>query len=543
MKRFEEPGVWWRPERHKEEGVTGIVRHEPYGPTALDMLGSLDPNAADVRVSSDPAKTDPVVLAEVEKHLARIHAEIEAGTYEQVGLGRYDDFPAHIPVLHGVNQGALVTLLELTESRRDDSAVPGFPRSHWSARAVLRGGHVAAWGEQTYSTARFTFEHLADWCDLALLADEAEENSDATSDNTTGLAPAVTLTCNLDDGTEVLLNYRSASHYTLDQRTISRQPQFFVKLAIPTTLPDILDRYLRPLRDLLTTATGRPAAITELFVSSTEVTWDNIPQPIEVGLADSIPSPDRAPASSYGVALPLAAIDYTTFVPSWFRVHDARNVAAEFVYANRYGHVDYSGMRLLSATTGVEAFHASKWPDTRTPFDLKPAAVDCILNEFPPIEHPLLRDRARHFNKPSLRNRLRETVEYAAPLSGNFAPQLGRWVDTVVWGRNAVAHGEADRPNGAELRAMAEACGHLVELALLIEAGADTTVLAERLPRSPHHANVVLWREQYLDPLIERRRTEQKQAERERRSRERESAQSSSATRMPPLDDRRESAD
>lgn len=64
-------------------------------------------------------------------------------------------------------------------------------------------------------------------------------------------------------------------------------------------------------------------------------------------------------------------------------------------------------------------------------------------------------------------------------------------VKRVLDARNDVAHGNAKREDPPQLLALAAGCGHLVELCLLVQAGADTAKLHARLPRSPRHAELL----------------------------------------------------
>lgn len=200
--------------------------------------------------------------------------------------------------------------------------------------------------------------------------------------------------------------------------------------------------------------------------------------------------------------LPLSELDFEREIPSWFTVHERRVVAAQFSFANRYGEVLYSENRILAAATAAEALHASQKPELRTDFLSKPAAVKIILDEFPPEEHPLIRTRLKHFNKPSLRNRLKELLEDAGPAMGSLTLRNSAWVALVVDSRNQVVHGEAERPNGPQLLALAETVGHLVELCLLIETGISPGRLAARLGGYSRYKWLLQLRERYLCELL-----------------------------------------
>lgn len=128
--------------------------------------------------------------------------------------------------------------------------------------------------------------------------------------------------------------------------------------------------------------------------------------------------------------------------------------------------------------------------------------MDAFIQAFPDNEHALLRSRLNTLNNdPSLAMRLRELVDEAGDLFDQVAQDRGAWVKRVVEARNAVAHGNAKRPDLPQLVALAEGCGHLLELCLLLEAGANRAALRQHLPLSAHHRLVVAHTKTYLGQL------------------------------------------
>jgi hypothetical protein len=196
---------------------------------------------------------------------------------------------------------------------------------------------------------------------------------------------------------------------------VKRRPEFAVRLASPRTLPALLDHHVAPLQDLLTTATGCVGAVTSVVVTSDDVRWDGRPVPLEVTLAHLRPRPRRQRAHVHEVALPLALVDAATFVPSWLAVRRARAVAAALAYGLRYDEELSPELHLVAPTAAAEALDSSCRPQARTPFALRPTAVEAVLTEFPRGEHDTLRQRLVHLNDPSLLERLRHLLAGQLP--------------------------------------------------------------------------------------------------------------------------------
>lgn len=487
MHSFDAPGMWWLPSG-PERAVAGTLGYVSHGQGSLDLLGSWDDDEPVVRLSADPASMSEDALAEIELQVQQHLALVASGSGEATGAdaAHEDNFPLRYPVVHGVVNGGLITLLEVQEVSRDASSVPGFPRSGFAVGAVLRGAHVGGWDHEAWTSIRVGFEHLANWCGLALLDPDATRDADASP-----LGKELTLICELPGGQELRLRYRSGGSYSLDERRHWREPEFAVHSRTPLSLAQVLGDVVAPLRDLLTTATGIPSALTRFELSGDHATWDSLPLPVEVGLADHRPLPDGRSLHPAQVALPLADVDYTTFIPAWFRVRDVSAVAAQFAYVQRYHRMPYGEEMLVTATAAAEALHGSLGLSGRTELSERADAVRTFVEAFPEDERELLAQRLRSINAPSLRTRLSDLVGYAGDLFAQVAVESAVWVKRVLDARNDVAHGNAKREDPPQLLALAAGCGHLVELCLLVQAGADTAKLHARLPRSPRHAELL----------------------------------------------------
>lgn len=487
-------GMWWLPPREGEQKtpLAGELRLIHDERATLAVTGSWDPSQPVLRFSADTGELTPDELAECERLAAEAieHARAEP-TEASTDTVEPWAFPLNISVVHGLIHGQLVSLLSSREIHRNDASIPGFSQSTFLVQYVLYGAHTQSLDAQTYDVATLEFDCLADWIAGALDTDRISELS--------GLRETSEATAALDDGSTVRLQYVRSGSASRDVLNHARKPILTVTPPNIFTLSDLFRNYVTPLRNMLTTATGRPCMVTAVGLRSGMLTHSGYPQIVDVfhpGM--SAASPMKHPNT---VLAPLNNLDFATFIPAWFSTHERRAVAADFAYALRYDEVVHPGMRLIYAAAAAEALHTSRAKSDRTAFLSKPEAVKVILDQFPPAEHDLLRKRLSHLNDPSFRSRIRELVAEMTEIVHDFIPRPKAWVTAFVDARNDIAHGSSSR--GAELRmiALSEACGHLVELHLLREAGVPDELLRKRLPGTGHQDLVTMHADLYLGDL------------------------------------------
>lgn len=479
--------MWWLPGA-TDRAAAGILNFKEYGPAQLDLLGTWQ-DEPHVRLMFDPALL-PASAQTTLLSRARLSESVETEDDEHAVEGP-PSFPQAVTVVHGVVHGAKVTLLDLLESKRDGISTPGFPRHGYSVSAVLRGEHTGDREEEAWTSLRVRMEHLAPWCRDALL-EPATEGADEDP-----LGRSRTLKCDLPEGGSLELRHRGGSHITADEHRRWREPEFLARFVKPRSLNDLMDTVVRPLQDLLTTAGGVPAAVTSVVVDGPVHTWSGDGVHVEVGYASMTPSLDGVSRQTSQMALPLEAVEYTTFLPDWFATRHRHRVAAQFAYTQRYHRLPYGQEKLLMATAAAEALHGSLKLSRRTAIDKRPDAVEAFLRAFPEDERPLLRTRLDALNNPSFQSKVEDLLDYVHPWFDNFLNNPGRWAYRVKKARNDVAHGnEGDAPPGSML-ALAAGVGHLVELCLLRAAGAPSHVPLGLL-NSKRHSEVSAWTAKYL---------------------------------------------
>ncbi len=493
MRSFNEAGMWWLPEA-PHRLVAGLLDHKEYGPARLDLLGTWqdDPH---VRLMFDPERLSEGAHAALLNEMQTAEAAGTEAASKHVLEGK-GSFPQAVTVVHGVIHGAKVTLLELLETRRDGVSIPGFPRHGYAVGAVLRGEHVGPRQEEAWTSLRVRMEHLAPWCRDALLEPEADE-ADQADDHDHPLGKSRVLACALAGDGTVELRYRGGSHTATDEHRRWREPEFLVRFDRPRSLTDLMDTVVRPLQDLLTTASGVPAAVTGVDVDGPTYTCSGHGVRVEVGYAEMTPSREDAARYPGHMALPLTEVDYATFLPAWFEARERHRVAAQFAYAQRYHRLPYGEEKLIMATAAAEALHGSLQLSRRTAVDQRPEAVRAFLEAFPEDERVLLHERLRSLNNPTFQSKVEDLLQFVDPWLNSILKDPGRWVHRVKKARNDVAHGNEGGTSAGSMLALAAGVGHLVELCLLRAAGAPSHVPAGLL-HSRRHSEVSAWTAKYL---------------------------------------------
>jgi hypothetical protein len=482
--------MWWLPAASDATPVAGVVSYEEHQRAVVTIIGSLDPDEALYRISADPALVSPEVLQEISDLASNAAEDASHGTEESSSSGLTQTATARrvseIPVLHGVINARLISLLRLRTTHTSGD-IPGPACASYSFDVAVLGGHVAAYEEPYYVRCDLRFDQLDTWCGRVLLD-----------------APQKVLRCSLDDGTVMELWLSRGGSIGMLKQTETKAHVISLKFPGERALSDIVRSFVPPWQNLLTTCVGVPCCLTGVTVQSPSVTWGGGQTPLEVVFADRLPRTSaEGQRNPYLLPLGLGDVVYEDFLPQWIATHDKYEVATQFAYAPTYSSAEHPEMRLMSAATAMEAFRSVKLPLRRTPFLDKSPAVDLILSEFPEAEHPLLRERLKHFNDPSFRERLTDLASNAGELFQPIAGErLEAWVSLVVKTRNKIAHGSKGRPSGAAQLAMAEALQFLVEMSLLLEAGVSLDALLGKASADPRYRWLIELRQLYLDQLM-----------------------------------------
>jgi hypothetical protein len=461
--------------------------HVPQGTEEPTELGcTLGPQCLSLSLAADAVLRECFLEEQVQQGLWWLPAQpehqlpgvltCEPDDWVKLSLvGGFGDNPNHFhaDMVAGLIQGAWVTLLGCTQARFQFSS-PGFESQQLFAQAILRGAAFETPDEVRFDRAVVEFSHLGEWAALTGMTETMESEEGRPVSLTVSYRPPEGHTAEIPGGKVTLGFNWTASGNPLRQRQIEQRTALTISLDESLPLYPFIDRYVQPLRNLLTLATGVPCTVTQLVVSRRDLTDGVRPVPIRVELPKVFPAPGGRRAND--ILFTLNEFDFSTGIPCWLDMADRLEDPCDLLIALRYAPPMHAEYRLLIAVAAAEALHRRLFPRKR-PYT-KTAYREIrrsILAAVPAALRPFVKDLLQWANQLKLNARLAELIELAGPSIAGMAPDTGRWSKQVARVRNQLTHWDPEQPahklNASQLFWLAEAVGTLVTVCLLRELG------------------------------------------------------------------------
>lgn len=275
----------------------------------------------------------------------------------------------------------------------------------------------------------------------------AAPNADADDKQIEVVVPGGTLT--------FYLSWDRAANWSHDTRELHGRVR--ILLEEPTTYSDLFDRWVAPLRDLVTFATREPARIVSLHA----VTYD--PRPSGIGQAVVPPTASRerlrrdiellipqtrlirGPRSDYhrmlfGLAELGADGEVDRIVAKWFAMHAALETSRDVFFAALTSRL-YIENELLNLMTAAESYHRTLHdspPLTEERHEELTRAMLAVATTAE--ERDVYASAIRFANSASQRNRLRFLFDRAVEAIPELQPARARFVSQLVDTRNFYTH-------------------------------------------------------------------------------------------------------
>lgn len=242
----------------------------------------------------------------------------------------------------------------------------------------------------------------------------------------------------------------------------------------PLSLVELVERYISRARDLITFAAQRPAAIRAVRAGG-PVTAETLPSGREFKrsvqyLAPFLPVPSTSPPTTLTrrlLHIPTDDRSFRVFIRSWLDIAERLGPVLDLRFAASYAEFVYGETRFLNATQAVEALHRRMLADEPDPADVDARAA--AIAGCPAKHRKWLERKLAYAHEPSLRMRLRETVDYVGVGLRPLVARPGQFIDSVVRARNRLTHWDAKaaRRPGPELYRLSVILGYVVDGALL----------------------------------------------------------------------------
>lgn len=457
-------GWWWPPDQPAER-VPGTLRCLAGQHPALSLIGGFDPQIWE--------RTGP--------------NSWEAGSE-----------PRAWPLLLGVAEGKPVTLIQCQSSLfRRHFVGPPIEQTPTAIKALI-GIHLEEPDQPVLRAIEVEVEDLLGWSAVSGIKEEIRfEAGRVPCPGSLSAEFAEQRTARVVDAQVTLHHgFRTGSDHTRSATTARITEHAWLTVEPDGLRPaESLTAYAKPLQDLLTLSTHRPAAVLAqvLLAPSIEEERSGGDPPSrerEVRLyakyiveadpqADAVRPPD--------LLFSLADVAFEKIVPAWFDVEQRLAPACNMLFGLHYVREGYLESRLITAVSAAEALHR------RIPFDPPMSEADfealrgAVSDAAPPARRQWVRER--FWNEPSLKQRLLDLATLPDPVAVEaLLPDTERWATLAKRARNDLAHrgGSSSRTVSiGETYAVVEVTRAMLTLVLLAQTGLDASVQQRIVRDSP----------------------------------------------------------
>jgi hypothetical protein len=400
MEPFECSGVWWVAGESSDR-VAGVLRFSHEEGLVLSLLGTLSG-----REESVGAKSQAIIL------------------------GMVLDCPL----------GQTVTLTECVQtSYRMISA--GLSSEGYRAERAYFGRHLTNPEDFLFSKCQVQTSGLSGWA--AHLTGFQVEHVGKVSEGGAQLhlkyVPPKPLKAEISAG-ELTLVVAAGSQATLRERSFKEIVTIRIKSAETLGEDAWTSRYVYPLMNLLTLATGTPNALTRLDLSGAEEPFGSVrvvAQRIFKGRGEDQSAPGM------DSLLPLQGHEdgFPALIPRWFEVAAAFQDTCNIFFGLWYAPGAYIDMRLLGIGQALQLYQAKRIGVG------PPALVEVppeLLTALPPKSRELLLNWAGDIKVDTFRPTIKRLAEEHRTTLGTLAPLgLEALIDAIVKVRNHVLYRES----------------------------------------------------------------------------------------------------
>ena len=405
-------GYWWRPEM-PDEKIAGILTYDGSAPQ-LRLLGSFT-----TRVEESPGSFNVRPIKE-------------------------------LPVVFGEAEGVAVTLVDCRQNGCN-MRLGGGVRA-WRQRLHVGLMLVGIWltdpnDDQYFDQIVIGVDHLHAWAGLTGFEQGREQPSDqwTTSVTWTHKDPLkVTVG-------EVRIELRLGVTTSEDPRAGGSTTSFEEDAGLVVTVPalasarELIDAWPKVFQDLLTLATDTPCGLHELTLVRTDPPPEDSPYAravtVQVYLSSTYRAkPDDKAVAPHQMLFTLADLPFDQLIKTWLEVNTKLGPVIPMLLGQRYIARSFAENRLITSVAAAEGLHRRLLPDAvyadAAAFErLKAALLDAATPEH--VDWLT----AKLHNEPTLRQRLRQLVEYVgADTVAPFLPKPNWWWAAAVPTRDSLVH-------------------------------------------------------------------------------------------------------
>ena len=437
-------GHWWRPEE-SDRKIAGTLRTESTGPIRLELL--------DLLTNGHSSNRYPVVL----------------GTTA-------DGLPVTLEDLQQIERHSRSSR-KLQEPVELETLTP---------RIAFLGAHLPSEEDRTFKSAVIDLTDLLLWAGPSgFRATYGHEPIEVT----VSLTPPPAVETDLPLGRLSLVHGWSTTGDALRSRGIEKSVGFVVDLREPLAIADWLSRVVNPLRHLLTFATGRPNEVDCLTFTTFRYDPDH-GSDVEVLYPRASHVQELPPGREFEFLFDAGSLGnaFATTVEAWFHLYSRLGPVLDLFFGPRYRPVTFMENHFLNAVGAAEGYHRATFPNTLLPKAIHRERVAAVVEAAPAGHQAWLRKRLAYSNEPSLRQRIVDLHQRAAPIVDGVIGSAAEYVPSVVRMRNSLTHrGTSTRKlptSGRDLLRLTEQTNLLLTVCLLLDLGLDEDFAGEAIRRT-----------------------------------------------------------
>lgn len=288
------------------------------------------------------------------------------------------------------------------------TAIPGIAQ-HLRIRVTtaLIGDHFASEKESRFDLVEFRLSNLDEW-----VARPAIQGAISAKKHQLTYEPLKVLSTEIPRGTIELTNHFEHSRPTPWEIVWRSKETLRLILKKPLDLSEISFKYLSPMRQLLTLASGTHTATLSLRVANSKK-LDYSGNPIwslvrQYNGRQSLPDPKRVRSAEMRFTLQDSRTDFATVIPKWMRLSKRLGPDLDLLFSLNRPDQLYLWDSLFTVATATEGMHRRINP--RSPANT------------------------------TFRTRLIWLLTYTSPLIDQFVGDKAKWATLVKEQRNVVAH-------------------------------------------------------------------------------------------------------
>lgn len=247
------------------------------------------------------------------------------------------------------------------------------------------------------------------------------------------------------DGANVMISPTTERSVGLNRIELTSTECFYIELSERRSLEELMYKYIRPLRYLITLATATDCGIHDLWVADTKTLEEDRHGYFEVHLWKSKPedltrrvvNPNMRFSLHSDIRRPT--FPFEDMVPRWFQISEKYGPALDLIFSLRTS-VGYLESKVFAIASALEAVHQKLFPEAGKRTPEQNMRLQEILGCAPSAHVEWLRKALANSHQPSYSQRVRELLNYAGEPMARTISKLNEWVILVANARNGIAH-------------------------------------------------------------------------------------------------------